>query len=211
MATHLADLTTENLSLLLNGLPLLSRAFWGPSDDWCEEMHRAATTGELKEMGKLADGNDTAHAMIAYMKAFRDGKQACETLEESYVKLFISDKGGIAASLHHSAYESEGGRLMGRPAEMMESRLKTSGLALPGEGFVPADHLAVEVEYLTLLLEGAFGDGSEDLLTTARDFARTELRPWLEKLTNRLETKSDCPFYPATAYLLLAMVSLIAD
>ena len=106
----------------------------------------------------------------------------------------MSARGGITASLHQSSYESEGGRLMGRPARMMASRLKASGLALPGEGSVPADHLAVEVEYLTLLLEGALGKGNGDLLAAAQDFARTELGPWLLKLTQRLETETDAPF-----------------
>ena len=210
MATSLDDLTTEDLSLLLNGLPLLSQAFWGPCGDWCEEIHRAANTGELEKLGELAGGHEAARAMTAYMKGFGDFKQACEDLEEAYVRLFISYRGGITASLHHSAYESEGGRLMGRPAKMMEMRLKAAGLALPQEGSVPADHLAVEVEYLTLLLEGAFEEGGENLLATAQDFSRTELRPWLEQLTKRLQAETDCPFYPAITRLLLAAVSLIA-
>ena len=210
MATNLDDLTTEDLSLLLNGLPLLSQAFWGPSGEWCEEIQRAATTDELKKLGELAGSPDAAQTMAVYMKGFGDFNEACENLEEDYVRLFISHRGGITASLHQSAYESEGGRLMGRPAKMMESRLKASGLALPQEGSVPADHLAVEVEYMTLLLEGGFEENGKDLLTTARDFARTELNPWLEQLTKKLRTETDCPFYPAVARLLLAMVSLIA-
>lgn len=99
---------------------------------------------------------------------------------------------------------------MGRPAKMMASRLKASGLALPEEGSPPADHLAVEVEYLTLLLEGAFGEGGDDLLQAAQDFAATELKPWLKQFTERLETEAECPFYPAAAALLLALVSLVA-
>lgn len=211
MATTLDDLTPEDLSLLLNGLPLLSHALWGPSGAWCEEMRHAATTDELKKLGELTDSPEAAHVIAGYLKTFGDCKQACEILEEDYVRLFISDRGGITASLHHSAYESEGGRLMGRPVKMMENRLKASGLALPGEGSVPADHLAVEVEYLTLLLEGAFENGGEDLLVTARDFAREELRPWLEQLTKRLQKEIDRPFYPAVTQLLLAIVSLIVE
>ena len=199
-----------DLSLLLNGLPLLSQAFWGPSRDWCREMQSAASTGELKKLGEMTGGNDAAHTMAWYMEGFSHYEQICETLEETYVRLFISARGGIQASLHHSSYESVDGRLMGRPVKMMESKLKASGLALPGEGSVPADHLAVEVEYLILLLEGAFGDGGEGLFVAAQDFARVELRPWLEQLAKRLETETDCPFYPAAARLLLALVSLIA-
>jgi len=210
MAARLDDLNTEALSLLLNGLPLLSQAFWGPSRDWCREIQKAVSTGELKQLGEMADSNEMTRIMTAYIEGFGHYEQICETLEEAYVRLFISARGGITASLHHSSYESEDGRLMGRPAKMMESRLEASGLALPGEGSVPADHLALEVEYLTLLLEDAFGDGGEDLFAAAQDFARAELIPWLEQLVKRLETETDCPFYPAAAGLLLALVSLIA-
>ncbi len=211
MVTRLEGLDEEHFSLLLNGFPLLTRAFWGPVEDWCEEMQRAATTDELKKLGKMTGNDDAALTMIDSMKTFGHFKKACEALEESYVRLFISHRGGITASLHHSAYESEGGGLMGRPAKMMASRLKTMGMVLSGNSFVPADHLAVEVEYLTLLLERALGDGGEDLLATAQEFARTELTPWLKQLTKKLQTDSDCPFYPAAARLLLGMVSLIAD
>jgi TorA maturation chaperone TorD len=211
MGMNLNDLTTEQLSLLLNGLPLLSQAFLGPSEEWCEEMLRVAGTKELKNLGEIASQNDATHTMTSYIRKFNNFNSLNEKLEADYVRLFISTKGGITASLHHSFYESEDGRLMGRPAQMMASRLKARGLTLPGEGSVPPDHLAVEVEYLTLLLESALGDGNEDLLAAVRDFARSELRPWLEKLTQRLEMETDCPFYPATARLLLALISLMAD
>jgi TorA maturation chaperone TorD len=210
MLISLDDLTSEQLALLLNGFPLLSQAFWGPSEEWCEEIRRAAGTNELKNLGEMAGQNDAALTMHSYIESFNDIGGFHEILEAAYVRLFISARGGITASLHQSAYESRDGRLMGRPAEMMTSRLKASGLALPGEDSVPPDHLAVEVEYLTLLLEGAFGDGGEGLLTAAQDFARTELRPWLEQLTGRLETETECLFYPAAARLLLGLVTLMA-
>ena len=65
----------------------------------------------------------------------------------------------------------------------------------------------MEVEYLTLLLEGGLGKDHGDLLAAAQDFARTELGPWLLKLTQKLETETDAPFYPATACLLLGLVN----
>ena len=210
MGRNLDDLTTEQLSLVLNGLPLLSHAFWGPSEEWCEEIQRAAETKELKHLGEMTGRDDATHIMTSYIETFSDLNTFHQILEADYVRLFISARGGITASLHHSFYELEDGRLMGRPAQMMASRLKASGLAPPGEGSIPADHLSVEVEYLTLLLEGALGDGNGVFMMAAQDFARTELRPWLKQMVKRLETETDCPFYPAAARLLLGLVSLIA-
>ncbi len=209
MAKNLDDLTTEQLSLLLNGLPLLSQAFWGPSEQWCREMIRAVETKELENLGELACLGDATHTMVSYIEKFSDSSHFYKILEADYVRLFVSARGGITASLHQSSYESEDGRLMGRPAKMMAERLKASGLALPGEGAVPADHLAVEIEYLTLLLEGAYREGDEGLLKAAQGFAATELKPWLIQLAERLETEKEHPFYPAAAGLLLALVSLV--
>ena len=210
MPINFDDLSIEQLSLLLNGLPLLSQTFWGPSKEWCQEIQRAAKTNELENLGEISGRHDATQTMVSYMTTFSALNPLNETLEADYVRLFMSARGGITASLHQSSYESEGGRLMGRPAKMMASRLKASGLALPGEGSVPADHLAVEVEYLTLLLEGALGEDNGDLLAAAQDFARTELMPWLLKLTQKLETETDAPFYPAAARLLLGLVTLVA-
>ena len=210
MALSLDDLTSEERSRLLNGLPLLSQTFWGPSREWCEEIQLARQTHELEKLGNMAGQDSAAREMTSYLDKNSNLNRLCEILEAAYVRLFISTKGGITASLHHSFYESEDGRLMGRPAQMMALRLKASGLSIPEKGSVPADHLAVEVEYLTLLLEGAFGGGNEDFLISARDFARSELTPWLKLFSKRLHSEIDCRFYPATASLLLGLVSLIA-
>ena len=210
MAVSLDDLTREERSRLLNGLPLLSQTFWGPSGEWCEEIQFAKQTHELEKLGNMAGQDSAAREMTLYIEQHSNLNRLCEILEAAYVRLFISAKGGITASLHHSHYESEDGRLMGRPAQMMASRLKASGLKIPENGSVPADHLAVEVEYLTLLLEGAFGDGGEDFLILARDFARSELTPWLKLFTKRLQSEIDCRFYPAAAGLLLGLATLVS-
>ena len=210
MAASLDDLTTEERSLLLNGLPLLSQTFWGPSREWCEEILLARHTQELEKLGNLAGQDSAAHEMTLFIEKNNNLNRLCDILEAAYVRLFISAKGGITASLHHSFYESEDGRLMGRSAQMMASRLKASGLAIPENGSVPADHLAVEVEYLTLLLEGAFGNRGENFLISARDFARSELTPWLKQFAERLKSETDCPFYPVAAALLLGLATLIS-
>jgi TorA maturation chaperone TorD len=210
MANNLKDLTTEELALLLNGLPLLSRALWGPDPAWCEEIRHAAATDELTRMGAVADEGEAAQTMTDCIKRLGDSEGICMDLEEAYVRLFVSNRGGITASLQHSAYESADGRLMGRPVRMMANRLKAVGLAPPREESVPEDHLAFEIEYMTLLLHGAFNNGDEESLEAARNFALTELKPFVEQFSKKLQGEEASPFYPALARLLLAAVSLIA-
>ncbi len=210
MAPHLNDLSTEALKRLLDGLPLLSRAFWGPDRAWCEEMRLAAASGELDQLGKLANKQEAARTLSIYLKGFKNSEHLCDTLEGIYVRLFISAESGITASLHQSAYESDGGQLMGRSARMMASRLAALALSLPEEGNVPEDHLAVEIEYLALLLEEGLGKGREDYLKTARDFAEREMKPFLAQFRSRLETDAKSPFYAAMADLLSGLVTLIS-
>lgn len=211
MAANLNNLHQEALEHLLNGLPLLSRAFWGPEKVWCEAMLRAASGDELAELGKLTGKREAAQTLAIYLNKSTNSKRLCETLEEVYVRLFISARGGIAASLHQSAYESEEGRLVGRSARMMASRLDALGLSLPGEGTIPEDHLAVEIEYLALLLEKGFGQEGEVYLETAKNFVEGELKPFILQFRDRLEAETECPFYAAAADLLLGLVTLISD
>ncbi len=210
MAANLTDLTPEERSLLLNGLPLLSQTFWGPSGEWCKEIQHAGQTRELEKLGNLAGENGAARNMTSYVDNTINSNKLCEILEAAYVRLFISTKGGITASLHQSFYESKNGQLMGPSAQRMASRLKASGLAIPENGSVPPDHLALEVEYLTLLIERAFQDGGQNFISMVQDFARLELMPWLTEFSNKLEPETDCPFYPAAATLLLGLISLVS-
>ncbi|NIQ90076.1 MAG: molecular chaperone TorD family protein, partial [Desulfobacterales bacterium] len=69
-------------------------------------------------------------------------------LEEGYVRLFISAKGGITAPLYESCYEFEGAPLMGRAAAEMKERFETKDLSVADTIQEPPDHLSIELEYL---------------------------------------------------------------
>jgi putative dimethyl sulfoxide reductase chaperone len=210
MTTGLANFEQLQRNHLLNWLPLLSQAFWGPTEEWCVEICSAATTGELADFGKLVGSEKAAASMTAFIKSLACPDELCRTLEQVYVRLFVSDFGGIKAPLYQSCYEAGNGMLLGRPAKMMEARLKAAGLSLPQTTSVPADHLAVQVEYLTLLLDRAFAESGEAFKEAARDFAALELSPWLTRFVQRLHYETGSPFYPAVAHLLLAVVHLVA-
>jgi putative dimethyl sulfoxide reductase chaperone len=211
MVRDLENLDQGQRNLLLNWLPLLSHTFWGPSEEWCAEVCSAVAGGELVRLGEIVGAQEAPAIVAAYLEGFDRPDEICSALEEAFVRLFVNDLGGIKAPLYQSCYESEKGTLLGRPAKRMEERLKAAGWTLPEKISVPFDHLAVEVEYLTLLLEGAFEKGEESWMEGARDFAAREMYPWLSRFTDRLDQETGCPFYPAIAEVLLAVVSMIAS
>lgn len=208
MRKSMEDLNDEERALFLNALPLLSRAFWGPAGEWCAEILEAVRSGEMMAFGDIVGNQAAATALEDYLSGFQRPDDLCSALEPAYIRLFISDLGGVRAPLYHSFYESQKGRLMGRAAAMMSERLQNAGLSLPEGTSVPPDHLAVEAEYLILLLDDGIEQGERASLDAARAFAREEMQPWLSALIERLESETACPLYPSVARLLLAATTL---
>jgi TorA-specific chaperone len=95
---------------------------------------------------------------------------------------------------------------MGRPAAMMKERLTAAGLWLEGRSSEPPDHLAVELEYLYLLLESGFENSDQALIDGAREFAMQEMAPWVRVWAGRLANETEDRFYPAAAKLVEAIL-----
>ena len=208
----LSELSQRECATYLNGLALVSQIFWGPEPNACDEMLSGQYLQDLTDLNDLLDqeGSGPQREMALYLSKFSDPAQLADALEGEYLPLFISDKGGIAAPLYHSCYESPDGTMMGRPAVMMRERLKRAGLSLGGQSAEPPDHLAVELEYLFLMLEAAFNHDDPRLLAEARQFAGGEMLPWLEALAKRLHERGSTGFYPFASELACSLTRLAA-
>ncbi len=187
--------------LVLDGLNLLARLFWGPDQDLCRDLGGAGA-GVFRDLAPLLDppGRRAAQALAAGLGAVPAGELYRE-LEPAYVELFVSARGGVAASLYHSAYAGPG-LLMGPPAREMARRLARAGLEpgeRPGE---PPDHLSLELEYLGWLWAGG------EVAAAAR-FARDFLAPWLESFGSALERAQPGGVFTLAARVLLALVQAL--
>jgi TorA-specific chaperone len=146
--------------------------------------------------------------MAAWLARRPDAAALCDELETAYVRLFVNHLGGVTAPLYHSVYQGEG-LTMGPPAQEMARRLAEAGLSLPPEVPEPADHLAVELEYLILLLEQGWQQGDPERLAEAAEFAGQFVLPWLVKLAERLAGETECPFYPQAVRLTQGLLSFL--
>ena len=205
--TALSSVSEQEKEVLLDGLTLLARIFWGPEDSLCQDLcGRAGET--LEHVGGFLSppGPAAARELNRELEAAPDPADFCAQLETAYVRLFVSDQGGVAAPLYHSCYQGEG-LLMGPPAQEMARRLEAAGLGLEEESAEPPDHLAVELEYLILLLEDGWSHDDPALLAEAGEFAGRFMLPWVEGFLARLSGESETRFYPLAAELLTALLT----
>ena len=212
MPASLSELSQRECAIYLNGLALVSQVFWGPEPEACREMLSGRYLQDLTDLNDLLDQEGSAphREMALFLSGFSDPKRLTEALEGDYLPLFISNKGGIAAPLYQSCHENPDGAMMGRPAVMMRERLEQAGLSLGGQSQEPPDHLAVELEYLFLMLEAAFNHDDPRLLTEARAFAANEMLPWMGSFRGRLDGRDASGFYRSAADLALSLVKLAA-
>ena len=205
--TALSTIGENEREALLDGLTLMSRIFWGPDASLCQDLCGPAED-ILSQLSNLLSppGPAAARDLTDILNSHEDQAALCAQLEPAYVRLFVSDQGGVAAPLYHSCYQGEG-LLMGPPAQEMALRLETAGLGLEEESAEPPDHLAVELEYLILLLEDGWSHDDPALLAEAGDFAGSFMLPWIEGFLARLAGETGSRFYPLAAELLTALLT----
>jgi TorA maturation chaperone TorD len=205
--TSLSTIGQNDRETLLDGLALLARIFWGPEASLCQDLCGYAQESLSRLTNLLSPpGPAAARELGNYLIPYDDPAELCARLEPAYVRLFVSDQGGVVAPLYHSCYQGEG-LLMGPPAQEMARRLEAAGLSLEDESAEPPDHLAVELEYLILLLEDGWSHDDPALLNETGEFAGNFMLPWTEAFLARLAGETDSRFYPLAAELLTALLA----
>ncbi|MGD8962205.1 MAG: molecular chaperone TorD family protein [Desulfobacterales bacterium] len=206
-------LTEDQQQALLEILKKMSSVFWGPELEKCSEMLQKSF---LRSFDKLAaqPGNWNVHEIKLVLKKFKNAEAFFPQLEEGYVRLFISNRKGVAAPLYESCYANiEGGEkalLMGPPAIDMKNRLESKGLSLSEDIHEPPDHISIEMEYLYFLLAKGWSDEDKDLIDEASTFAADIMLPWVSQFQARLAVEKKCRFYPLMASLLTEVLEFIA-
>jgi TorA-specific chaperone len=197
---------TPEQTILLDGLKIMGRIFWGPSLEECTEMVREPYLDRLQSLKSMLQARsfDSLDQIVSTIKRFPDVDSLYEHLEECYVRLFISAKGGIVAPLYESCYEFEGAPLMGRAATEMKELFEVKGLSVADTIQEPPDHLSMELEYLYFLLDKGWRDQDGTLVAEGSAFAAVTMLPWVSKLHERLASEKQCLFYPL-------MVSILED
>ena len=204
---------TPEQTILLDGLKIMGRIFWGPSLEECTEMVKENYLNRLDSLTSVlkADAGNRLHEIGSIIRSFSDGDSLYQHLEEGYVRLFISAKGGITAPLYESCYEFEGAPLMGRAAAEMKERFETKDLSVADTIQEPPDHLSIELEYLYFLLDKGWSDPDAALIAEALAFAGEVMLPWVSEFQKRLAAEKEVSFYYLTATILVDILDSICD
>jgi TorA-specific chaperone len=202
---------TPEQVILLDGLKIMGQIFWGPRLEECSEMVKENYLNRLDSLTSVlkTGAGDGLHEVGSIIRSFPDGDSLYEHLEEGYVRLFISAKGGITAPLYESCYEFEGAPLMGRAATEMKERFEAKGLSIADTIQEPPDHLSIELEYLYFLLDKGWRDQDGALISEGAAFAAETMLPWVSKLSERLASEKDCQYYPIMAAVLVEVLNVI--
>jgi TorA-specific chaperone len=196
--------TARERTFILDGLDLLSALFAGPGPD-CRELASRRIPAFAEDLGKAPE--ELAGVFADLVKAWSPDDPAgfCRRMESEYVRIFINTKGGVAAPLYHSVYQAGSSGLMGPAARDMARRISESGLAIGAEG-EPADHLCVEIEYLSRLLAG----GGPGIPEPAMGFARV-MSEWIPDFRDAVKRSDPPAAYGLAADALVAVIDHLAD
>jgi len=203
---------TPEQTILLDGLKIMGQTFWGPSVEECTEMVREAYLNRLQSLKSILPGRsfDSLEQIVSTIKSFPDVDSLYQHLEECYVRLFISAKGGIVAPLYESCYEFEGAPLMGRAATEMKERFEAKGMSVADNVQEPPDHISIELEYLYFLLDKGWRDQDGALVAEGSAFASDRMLPWISELSEKLASEEECRYYPLMAAVLLQVLTVMA-
>jgi TorA-specific chaperone len=204
---------TREEKVILDGLKIMGRIFWGPSLEACTAMVKQTYLNRLEFFKSILPDRsfDSLDQIVSTIKGFTHGESLYEYMEEGYVRLFISAKGNIMAPLYESCYEFEGAPLMGRAAEEMKERFQEKGLSISDNIQEPPDHLSIELEYLYFLLDKGWREQDDTLVAEAVEFATETMLPWVSKMSERLASEKKCLFYPLIAKVLVEILNFISS
>jgi TorA-specific chaperone len=203
------SLSEDQRAALLESIRKLCRVFWGPTRESCDQMLKDTyllSFVALDIESKSAPVN-TLDQLSSIIGGFSDPDALFQYLEEGYVRLFINNRGGVAAPLYASCYEAEKPpRLMGEAAVRMQKKIVAAGMDIGDDIREPPDHLSIELEFLYFLLSQAKPGDRPDSMAQAAMFASQIMLPWVRIFNQRLKDETRCRFYPLITAVLLSVL-----
>ncbi len=179
----------------------------------CELNDRqiAALTGEsgdtiFKALTEESLDSEVDEVRSALDRLGSEGELRYE-LAADYAQTFLRDSRHSALP-YASVYLSEDGLLYQQPQQEMQALLQQEGLAVDGNLGEPADHIAVQLDYLGNLVLRGINTADEqqyhDRVDLQLAFIKEQLLPWVPKLVEKCQSIDGAQFYPAICSLLLA-------
>lgn len=149
--------------------------------------------------------------LLAVLDQQHNIDRACSALAAQFRQLFLTS-GDNAARPCASAYPDANPAGAPVRAEPMTRLLQRHGVTIPASQEQPADHLAVELDFLGHLImhsnELERPTHMEQALAEQADFIQQRLMNWVPQFVSRCQRLDETRFYAATGELLIAFLKL---
>lgn len=199
-------------------LALWAKSFYRPTAELARELRDGDVVTDLRNLVSGCEDatiNSAVDILDAFAQSLRekDLEAARLALEVDYNRLFVGPS-ALLAPPYESFYatarleEGERGVVRGTPEREVKAEYAAHGLAMPAEFVEFSDHLAVELEYLSLLAKReaeAWELGNEKAALALQDdqesFRGEHLGTWIEPFVRSVAEGARTAFYPAVAVL----------
>lgn len=199
-------------------LALWAKSFYRPTTELAGELRDGVFVTDLRTL--LSDCEDaTIDSAVDILDAFaqslqeKDLEAARLSLEVDYNRLFVGPS-ALLAPPYESFYatarlgEGERGVVRGAPERQVSAEYAAHGQAMPAEFVEFPDHLAIELEYLSLLAKHeaeAWETGDEQAALALQhdqdSFRAKHLGTWIGPFARSVAEGAWTAFYPAVAVL----------
>lgn len=159
----------------------------------------------LRHLAELPGCHEGAGALLALVGAHTDTEAFALELAGAFGFLFHGAGGPSAVPPYESVYTSPQGRMFQKATTDMERLLAEHGMSVSGTP-EPADHIAVELEFLAQLTADSL-DGSDAVVEARRRAVlRDHLLVWGPEFCDLCIERDRNGFYAAAARILRAML-----
>ena len=142
----------------------------------------------------LLDSLDRSDELTAFRDWRRRSSDPLDELRIEYTRLFINAVPHVTVPPYASVYLDGSGILQGPTTERTRDFYRAHGYDLASES-EPADHLALELDFLAALT----GEGQ---VVAEEVFLRTLFRPWFTRFKERCMQEVRHPFYTVSIQLI---------
>lgn len=190
-AVNIMNKTKSRLLMYQN----LSACFAYPSDELIESLNSGEFFAEFQKLSKelRIDFREELEKIECSLK--KKGKEALnDELSVEYTRLFINSFSGVLAPPYESVYLEEG-RVMGDLSRNVVAFYNRAGLDLEKDFSDLPNHISVELELMSHLIEREIEENYDVYFELEREFFKKHLQTWVFGFFERIERYYEIDFY----------------
>lgn len=165
----------------------------------------------LSNLAETPELSDAVNALIEKLNQLQNREDVQLELSADFCEAFLgSDKN--SALPYASLYLDKSGLLNGKPAQEMRELLEKYNIAQKAEFNEPADHIAIELDFLGNLIvmtnQQSTEDDFEHYMTAQLSFINEQLLSWTPRFSQICKERDEFGFYAAVTHFLVTFLQL---